>query len=399
MNRKLLFLAPPLAFAMAAALAWLTAAPAETEALPGIQRIRRPRQPTPDAVSSVDLPTTLNQLEREILHYPAPPIKIHDAQGMEAMLDHALASSLFPGGGMGTIEYAGAWAREEPDAMFNWLVDGGSSSDQRLFYAYILFENWVESDLESALAAASSIQNPKLRSQALLTSIQALSKSDPDRARELMLQNLSLFKDDTQSLSFDSYDKGKSTCDLLMSLPPSEERTHLLAKQLAGISRFYDELLAKAMVVWAQAPIDLRRDLVSAGFYADEKVFDSFDGLSELMRERAETSGDRPDSERFIQLQGAAWAKKDLAEALDWTQAHLKGKKRFEQSARLFEPAASGDFDNALRIWQSLPDGFLKTRAAEYISKGAPPERKSQAEALIQSPSKPDNGLHPEFFD
>ena len=232
MNRKLTFLTPPLAFAMAMALAWFTAAPAGTETPTANQRLHRDRPSAGNASGSVDLPATLLQLEREILHHPAPLVEVHDAIGMEAALDSALASSFVPGGGMAGIEYALDWAREAPDAMFDWLVDGGSSSDRRLHYAHMLFGTWAESDLESALAATSRIPDPQLRRQAMLTSIQALATSDPDRARELLIRNLSLFKPDSQHLFFDTYHKGKSTCDLLISLPPGEERTHLLAKLL-----------------------------------------------------------------------------------------------------------------------------------------------------------------------
>ena len=94
-----------------------------------------------------------------------------------------------------------------------------------------------------------------------------------------------------------------------------------------------------------------------------------------------------------MEVHGPAWAKRNLAGALDWAQAHLKGKSRIEHSARLFEPAASWDFDTALRIWQTLPDSFFKVRAAGAISKGAPPDRKAEAEALIHSLSERDRDL------
>jgi len=48
------------------------------------------------------------------------------------------------------------------------------------------------------------------------------------------------------------------------------------------------------------------------------------------------------------------------------------------------------DFDAALRIWQTLPDGFLKVRSAGAISRGAPADRKSEAHAILQSLSEHD---------
>ena len=111
----------------------------------------------------------------------------------------------------------------------------------------------------------------------------------------------------------------------------------------------------------------------------------NFDGLAELIKEDAESSGDRDALESFMRSHGPAWAKTDLTQALAWSQTHLKGKNRVEQSAQLFEPAASADFDTALRIWQTLPEGELKIRAAKALSKGAPPERKPHAEAFIHS--------------
>lgn len=374
MKRTRLFPAPPLACALAAVLVWLTGAHARN---------------TPRSANSRKISAVLDQLEQEILINP--PAEIHDAKGMEAALDSDDRTSSFPGGGQSALQYSIEWAVQAPEAMFAWIVQrGGSSFNRPLVPAYILFREWAETDMPAALAAVPKIPNPVLRGQALLSSVEILCKSDPGRARELMMQNMALFPPAENRPTFSSYDTAKTTWDMLLSLPPSRERTHLLANLLTDMAGGTTDPSGQAEAVWRQCPVDLRRELVAAGFTTYKFSETPIDGLEELMRERAETSGDPASAEQFINAHGPAWAKRDLPAALAWTQNHLKGKSRVERSAELFEYVATQDFKTALRIWQTLPDSFLKVRAASAISTGTPSDRRGEVDGILKSLSEHD---------
>jgi hypothetical protein len=388
MNRTCIFLTAPLAFALAAALAWFTEAPSGNSLTSENTRVRGPRQRAAVGMNAENLTAVLLHYEHKILSCPvaSPPVELHDAKGMEASLDADDRSC-----GFGSGNYASGWAEESPDAMFAWLVQQeGSSFNRKQFSAYILFKAWAKKDMAEALAAVDTIPDRNLHQQALVSSLEVLCQSDPARARELLLQNLSRLPTDGQSPIFAYSDTGERTCDMLLSLPPGEERTHLLAKLLKDMGGRFSAVheVDGALAAWRNAPESLRRELVAAGFAIDRENAASFEGLGDLLRERAETSGDPKAAEAFIVAQGAAWAKRDLAGVLDWAQTHLPGKSRIERSAELFGLAASEDFDEALRMWQSLPEGFLRVRVAGAIAKGAPANRKADADAVLESLSE-----------
>jgi hypothetical protein len=378
MKRTCIILAPPLVFVLTAVLAWLTGLPGENPPEPGNAIARSPRQRAAAGVDAGGVSAVLLQLESKILsHAPASLTdEIHHAKGMEDALFSDESSGSFPGGGMGAITYSMAWAKESPEAMFAWLV---SQNDKRSFYSYILFRSWAEKDMTAALAAVFKIPNLKLRRQALMSSLEILCQSDPARARELMTQNLGLFPPNGDWLVFNGYEKGKATSELLLSLPPGEERTHLLA----GLLDRMDPPDAQAL--WEQASEAERREWVDAGFAPFMTRASSFEGLDDLMRERAESSGDPAAVEKFISSHGESWAKRDLAAALDWAQTHLKGKRRGECREKFFQVGIVQDFDATLRIWQNLPEGYLKVSAAEAIQRAVPDSRKAEAEAVLKS--------------
>ncbi len=374
MKRPRLFPAPPLVCVLAAVLVWLTGAHARNT----------PRSANPRKISAV-----LDQLEQEILINP--PAEIHDAKGMEAALDSDDLTGSFCGGGQSASQYADEWVAESPEAMFAWLVNrGGSSFRRSLSPACDLFRTWAEKDMAAALAAVSRIPDRNLRRQALLSSVEILCKSDPGRARDLMIQNLGLFSPGGPSLIFRPYETGKAIWDMLWSLPPGAERTHLLANLLTDMALVTTDPPGQAEAAWQQCPADLRRELVAAGFTTYGGRETPIDGLEELMRERAEKSGDRAAAEQFINAHGPAWAKRDLPAALAWTRAHLKGKSRVERSAELFEYLAAQDFKSVLRLWQTLPDSSLKVRAAYAISKGTPSHRRDEVDGILKSSSERD---------
>jgi hypothetical protein len=395
MNRFCYFLTPPLAFALAAWLAWSTRAPVESTVVSENIRFRSSRQRDAVAVDSGDLTVALSRFENQVSRDPIKPKQIHDAEGMDRWIVSDAGSANFCGGGMASIEYSFGWADEAPEEMLAWLIQQNGYSYQRaLSPASILFGSWAKKDMAAALAAVPKIPNPDLRRQALASTLEVLCTSDPARARELLLQNLSLFLADGGRSSFKPFNTSQTTCDMLLTLPPGEARTHLLAGLLTSMADWsLDGVSQYAISHWKKASGAERREWVAAGFSSGKDNATSFDGLETLMRQRAEITGDPAVAQSFVTIQGEAWAKRDLPGAFNWTQAHLKGKCRVEEGVKLFGYAASQDFDTAIGTWKNLPDGILKARAAGEIAKNSPPARKAEAEAIIESLSKHDKNL------
>jgi len=396
MNRTCIIVAPPLAFILAAVSAWFAGPRPNTFAGIGVSVSIHPRQHATDGFDSVSSSAVLQQLEHEVFFHPVPPVKIHDAQGMEAAIDSDDRNASFCGGGGAVISYVSEWAEQAPEEMFAWLVrKDGSSFQRELFPTYLLFGEWAKNNLEAALAAVDRIPNRKIKAQALFTSLESLCQNNPEHARKLMIQNLDLFTPGDPSPVTKCYETGKPMCDLLLSLPPSGERTFLLAKLLRDMAGWNAETQTQAQAVWEQSSEPLRLELVAAGFVNDrydvnKDNLPSFAGLADLLKQQAEASGDPAAVKKFLDTQGPAWAKTDLAGALEWTQDHLKGKNRVERGAELFGYAAAGDFDATLDLWQSLPDGYLKIRAAGAIANRAPADRKADAQAVLESLSEHD---------
>lgn len=396
MKRASILLASPLAFVLAALLAWHVGSPAGKMMPLDEAGVRSPRQREVAAASSGNLAAIAAQFENEMLIYRDPPKEIHDSEWMEGVVagERTGRNSFVLGCSTYAIECTSQWAEESPAEMFVWLIhQGGSDFRERESAASTLFEKWAEKDVETALAAVFEITNTNIRRQALASSLEVLNKSNPNRARELLQQNLDLFPPDLEGSVFNDYNTGKATFELLLSLPPGVERTHLLANLLTCMARWGNDVAANAIAIWKQAPEPMRREWVTAGFSSGKENAASFDGLEGFTREQVETIGNPKSADQFMDAHGPAWAKRDLAGAMDWAQTHLKGKARIERSAGLFEAAANKDFDTALAIWQTLPDGILKARAAGAMSKGAPPNRKAEAEAVVQSLSERDRDL------
>jgi len=396
MNRTCIIVAPPLAFILAAVSAWLVGPPSHNETGAGFSVSLHPRQHATDGFDSVSSSAVLQQLEHEVFFHPVPVMQTHDAQGMDAAIESDDRSPSFPGSGGNMVGYAMKWAAQAPEEMFAWLVrKNGSSFQRELFPTYLLFGEWAKNNMEAALAAVDRIPDRRIKAQALFTSLESLCQNDPERARRLMIQNLDLFTSGDPSPITKCYETGKPMCDLLLSLPAGGERTSLLAKLLRDMAGWNAETQTQAQAVWERSPEPLRQELVAAGFVnerygVDKDKLPSFDGLADLLKQRAEASGDPAAVRTFLDTQGPAWAKTDLSAALEWTQDHLKGKNRVERGAELFGYAAAGDFDPTLDLWHSLPDGYLKIRAAGAIANHAPADRKADAQAVLDSLSEHD---------
>lgn len=376
MRRTAILLAPLAVFLLAAVAGWLAGADAVKS-----ERTDSPRR-TRLAIRAerVEAEQGLAGLEREFLVDAEKPATVRDAAGMEEVLK---AGGDFPWTGGG--EYVRRWAEEDPAGMLDWLMHRGplpgGASFGRPFFAHRLFSQWAKDDLKSALPAALALQNPDLRGQALISCLEVLARTDPERARDLLAKNIGLYAASGPTPIFYPWDGLKSNCDLLLSLPPGLGRTRLLNKLFE-----IESGKGETRPVWAAMPEALRQDMVAAGFSGDSR----FAGLGELLRERAETRGDRTAALNFLRNEGAEWAQRDLPAAFDWTQINLKGWARVERGAALFEDAAKVNFDNAVTHWRALPDGVLKDGEAKAIADGAPAERKPEAEALVKSLTAPD---------
>jgi hypothetical protein len=376
MKRRYMVLATLLVFVLAAVAAWLSGPPGRRGEADSASIRLGPRKRAGIAIHTNDVVATLRVMEERIVaNNPAPPRKKYDAKGMDELL--SADGAAYCGSGLRDIEFSTEWAEDSPEAMFDWLA---KQNRKRSSFARILFESWADKDTEAALAAVGKIPNPKVRAQALISSLKVLCENDPERARDLLHQNLDLLPtgDKDRSVFFGS-DSGQAVIQLLSSMPMGEQRTHLLAGLLNDMGDSSD-----ALGYWKGLPESGRVELVSAGFapYMTDAV--AFDGLENIMRERAETAGDPEVSRAFIESHGEAWAKRDLAGALNWAQEHLKGKTRVECREKFFQIGINEDFDATLRIWKTLPEGYLKAKAAEAILRAAPEQRKSEAEAVLK---------------
>lgn len=371
MKRRSIILAPPLVFALTAMLAWFAGSPAEKESeekRPAAVRSHHSQRA--EATADVSgLPGALLRMEsRILLHNPAPPAgETHNAKGM----DIRTAQLFYCGSGMELVRYAGEWAGEAPEEMFDWLVRQNQESSSE---TSILFSTWANNNTEAALTASLTIPNLKLRAQALMSTLQVLCQSNPARAEELLRQNLSLFPTHGYGPTLDGGEEFTATWNLLLSLPPGKKRTHLQAILLDD---------DQGMSVWNNASDNQRREWLDAGFSPYSPGPDSFEGLEDLVRERAENSNNTELAGRFIQNYGNAWAERDLAASLDWAQTHLKGEQRVKSREDFFQIGIRQDFDTTLRIWQNLPDGYLKQSAAKAIRRATPDSRKAELDAAL----------------
>jgi len=342
MKRLSIILAPPLVFTLTAMLAWFTGSTAEKKSEGKRPAVRSHSQRTGARADVSGLPGALLRMERRISsHNPAPPTgEIHSARGMNKLTGEA--GMVFCGSGMEMISYAGDWAEEAPEEMFDWLAGQNQKSFSE---AYILFSTWANSNTEAALTASLKIPNPKLRAQALMSTLEVLCQSNPAQAEELLRQNLDLFPAGSYVPIFVSGEAFSATWDLMLSLPPSKNRTHLQSSLL-------DENQGQS--VWANASENERREWVDAGFSPYRPEPESFPGLEDLIRERAENASDSDVATRFIQNYGDAWAERDLVAALGWAQAHLKGEQRVKSRESLFQTGIRKDFDTTLSFGKTF---------------------------------------------
>jgi len=321
---------------------------------------------------SMDATNMLERMGNRIMaHNPPPPRKTYAGDVMVQLMN----PGCYPGSGMPGIEYAMGWAEDAPEEMFAWLID---KNEEASFETYLLFRTWAAVDSEAALAAASRIPNAALRAQAWITTLEILCKTKPERAQKMLLENAELFATANGRNLIFQFDEIGAAWNLLLALPAGKAQTRLQA-QLLGKSAH-----ESARNVWDQASATQRQEWLTAGFTPSWGAGDSFAGLQDLMRETAEATGNPADAEKLIQVYGDAWAEKDLASAIHWAQAHLKGKDKIETMGKFFFANARKDIEQTLSVWQQMPASYLKKEMAQMLLRGCPEDRKAHANAILK---------------
>jgi hypothetical protein len=284
--------------------------------------------------------------------------------------------------------------------MFDWFQKQGTftlpvkSTVGRSVFTATLFEAWATKDTAAALRAALQCSDKRDRGDAVVSIIRALRRTDPARAAAVAAEHGAVI--DGQSLYlFSLGDTPKGTWTFLSSIPPGKNRTAMIAACARNVIVYQPGEMTR---IWKEAPEDVRRDLVAAGV-TDYLAFrtarepgapESLPGLTDMQRAWAEQSGDPKAARQFVAGGAREWARQDPAAAIAWAQEHLKGFERVNGTAQLFSAGAEKNFDVTLAIWNSLPDGVLRARAAGNLAAGAPPAHKPEMGALLNSLSPAD---------
>lgn len=285
----------------------------------------------------------------------------------------------------GVRYWAKRWIMQNPASVLAWIErHGGTGRDAAEYLDKVrhLFDVWAAIDLESALTAAARPSWPPARAQALYNVLPALWRTDPQRARVLYEQNLEWMANSTYlSASLGTGDEGRGAEFLafLQSLSPGKGRSRLLSSALMQF-----RVSNTGIVFWEGASPGLKQELVLAGY--TPFVISAGDGMDELQRVRAESTGDPDEYRSFLSSYGENWAARDLPSALTWSREHLRGSKEARAAEELFRGAAGGDsFGAAVQQWQSLPSGNRKALLAGALLAGAPENRRQSVEALINT--------------
>lgn len=280
--------------------------------------------------------------------------------------------------------------------MFDWLQKQGrfapSMGERHGAYTLTttLFQKWAQRDPSQALAAAKTIRGPAFDLPfALVTIIEVLRKSDPARAAAEAAENLPLLASQRTG-SFNAHDADYTeTWHSLRSLPPGRDRGTLLARFLDEVARRRETESAR---LWRELPEDMQREMLASGGTGIRKS-DSLGQIEEIQRAYVEQTGNPRTAEAFLRVGAREWVQRDPAAAIAWAQQHLKGKQRVDGTAPLFSAGAAENFDATLQVWQSLPDGILRARAAGHLAGWAPASRKAEMDALMDSLSPADRNI------
>lgn len=294
--------------------------------------------------------------------------------------------------------YAQAWAKDQPDQLFSWLMRAYGRLDFRTGRGHAdmtpaIFNVWTAKDPAAAIKGALSLQIS--RGEAVAKVIAVLRKADPARAVALAAENIEVLESMLPlPRSFTAEGEGfRGTWDFLCALPAGKSRDAVLARYFDMVVRSHPNEYAQ---MWKEMPEELRRGLVAAdvgGRYSGGAAPAELEGLTELRREYVEKSADPKVMAQWLRNDAREWAGQEPAAAISWALEHTKGAQRVDGAAGLFSAGAAGNFEATLKVWQSLPDGVLRARAAGSFAAGAPAERKAEVEAMLQSLSAGDRAI------
>jgi hypothetical protein len=342
-------------------------------------------------------------LEQELVRALDPGAGTFTGERLAELVQEDFATDL-PGPNA-AFSYAKGWAAKNPREMFDWFQRRGGftlpmlgSNGGSFGFLRSLFHPWGNKDPAAAVSAALSITGKRDRAAALVEVIGVIRKSDPARAAGLAAEHLEKLGADTVH-GFSAYGQDyRETWDFLRALPAGNTRDGMLARFFDEVTRYHGKDCAQ---LWQEMPVELRRSLVAGGFEGmhlgdAESAAGSpgtLEGLNDLRREHIEATGDPRAIRTWLNTGAHEWAQRDPAAAIAWTQQHLKGEQRVTATAQMFSASAGKNFDTTLQLWHSLPDGILRARAAGNLAAGAPAERKTEVDALLESLSPADRSI------
>jgi hypothetical protein len=301
--------------------------------------------------------------------------------------------------------YAQRWARQSPQEMFDWFQQHGGfevraepRGSSRYNFDAVLFAEWAKRDPAAALWAALACHQKRDRGTAVVNIVRTLHETDPRRAFAIMAEHTEFFRSgDLPSAQSANY---RATWDTLTTLPAGKDRNIILARYFDDLWKYRREDSGR---LWQEMPASLRDELVAGSFAGAVAIqqgelvpqhIPELEGMDELRRRHVETTGDTAAAAHYINSRnGREWALRDPAAAIAWAQEHLKGEQRVRSTASLFHAGAAGNFEATLRLWQSLPEGVFRARAAGNLAAGAPAERKAEVEALMAAMSETDRRI------
>lgn len=359
--------------------------------------------PEADVPNPAETPgEALAALERELVRALDPGAGVFTGERLAELVLEDSATDL-PGPSAAN-SYAIGWAMKNPREMFEWFHRrGGFTLPQRAANTHsgflnTLFHQWTKQDPASAARAALSITGKRDRADALVEVISELRKSDPAQAAAHAAEHIEKIDGNTVR-GFSAFGNSyRETWDFLRALPAGKARDGVLARYFDGVVRYHGKDCPQ---MWQEMPIELRRSLVAGGFHG---VFlgnasiaggspATLEGLNDLRREHIEATGDSEVTRAWLNTGAHEWAQRDPAAAVAWVQQHLKGEQRVNGTAQMFSAGAAGNFDATLQLWNALPGGILRARAAGHLAAGAPSDRKEDVDALMASLSPADRGL------
>ncbi len=326
------------------------------------------------------------KLEQQLLRTIDPIALSHNGERlMELCLDEHPED--LPGSNA-AFSYSMAWAKQDPQGMFEWFQRRGGFTLPALNgnYGFLnhVFLELTKKNPDAAITAALSCPTKRDCAEALIHVIEQLRKTDPARATSLASEHLAKLE---TTHGWSAYGKNyRETWDFLTALTAGKSRGKVIAGYFEEVIRYHSK---DSVQLWRDMPDALRREIVAGGFSGiylpglESTV--QLEGISGLQREHIESTGDAMTTRQWLGTGAREWAGRDPAAAVAWAQQNLKGEQRLEGTAQLFSAGAAQDFAATLRVWQSLPDGILKAHATGHLAAGAPEARKAETEALLES--------------